>query len=149
MFELLPPASNAMLWIFLPMCVFLLLLIGFFGYTLYGAYHSSVEVTDNELVINVPFYGRSIPLNELDIAGAERISLSANQQAGPSFGHRTNGMSVPGYRTGWYKLKNGRKALLALSSKERVVLIPGKGDYDVMLSVRDPEAFMLKLQQAQ
>ncbi|MDR2659250.1 MAG: PH domain-containing protein, partial [Spirochaetaceae bacterium] len=37
---------------------------------------------------------------------------------------RTNGISVPKFKSGWMKLRNGKKALTFITDKKDVVLIP-------------------------
>ena len=54
---------------------------------------------------------------------------------------------MPGYNAGWFRLKNGSKALLALTDRSSVVYIPTTEDYSILLSVADPEAFLAAARQ--
>jgi hypothetical protein len=52
---------------------------------------------------------------------------------------------MPGYKAGWFKLQNGQKALLFVGDSKRVVLIPVRSGYSLLLSVPDAEGFLTAL----
>jgi hypothetical protein len=85
-------------------------------------------------------WGRTIPLASLDIAGARVLALEAEPELQPV--GRTLGTGMPGYASGWLRLRNGEKALAYLTSSERVVHIPTRDGYALLLSLSDPEAFL-------
>ena len=55
---------------------------------------------------------------------------------------RTMGTGMPGYGAGWFRLANGDKALVYLTTPERVVYVPTREGYALLLSVERPEAFL-------
>jgi hypothetical protein len=55
------------------------------------------------------------------------------------------GTGLPGYRAGWFRLRNGEKALLYLTDANRAVYIPTTAGYGVLFSPVDPEAFLAAL----
>ena len=55
---------------------------------------------------------------------------------------RTMGTGLPGYQAGWYRLKNGERALLYLTDRSRAVYVPTTAGYSVLLSPAEPDAFM-------
>lgn len=55
-----------------------------------------------------------------------------------------SGSDYGGLLNGWYKLKNGRKAYLAITDQSRVVYIPTK-DFDLLLSVENGEEMVRTL----
>ena len=55
---------------------------------------------------------------------------------------RTNGMSVPGYHVGRFRLRNGSQAFATLTAMDReVVYVPLRDGTAVLLSVEDPKGF--------
>jgi hypothetical protein len=60
---------------------------------------------------------------------------------------RTNGTAIPGYRAGWFKLRNGEKALMFVTETTDVVYLPTREGYSVLMSVTNPDEFLQFLQQ--
>ena len=58
---------------------------------------------------------------------------------------RTTGVSIPGYKSGWFRLKNDEKALLFVTDQTKVVRIPTTEGYALMMTVDEPEAFLASL----
>ena len=71
------------------------------------------------------------------------MDLSAEPEYKPKW--RTNGTGLPGYQSGWFKLQNGQKALLFVADSRRVVFIPVRSGYSLLLSVSDAEQFLARL----
>jgi hypothetical protein len=55
------------------------------------------------------------------------------------------GTALPGYQSGWFRLRNGEKALLYLTDRSRAVYIPTAEGYAVVLSPIDPDGFLTAL----
>jgi len=60
---------------------------------------------------------------------------------------RTNGAGLPGYGSGWFRLANGDRALIFVTDKRRVVSLPTRGGYSVLLSLAEPAKFLEALRQ--
>jgi hypothetical protein len=103
----------------------------------YTASNLSASVEESTLQIDVPIYGRSIPLANLDVASARSVDLEQSPELRPRI--RTNGIGLPGYAVGWFKLRNGEKALAALTSRDNVLYIQTTEGYSLLLSVSEPE----------
>jgi len=58
---------------------------------------------------------------------------------------RTLGTAVPGYRSGWFALRDGERALLYVTDTRRVAYVPTRKGYGVLVSVADPEGFVESL----
>jgi hypothetical protein len=58
---------------------------------------------------------------------------------------KTIGTAIPGYRSGWFRLANGEKALLYLTDSRRVVYVPTRAGYSLLLSVDRPAEFVERL----
>ena len=61
---------------------------------------------------------------------------------------RTNGVAIPGYQSGWFKLRNGERALLFVRDKRRVVYVPTSEGYSLLVSVDEPERVAAQLRQS-
>jgi crotonobetainyl-CoA:carnitine CoA-transferase CaiB-like acyl-CoA transferase len=59
---------------------------------------------------------------------------------------RTNGVGLPGYRAGWFRLRNGEKALAFVTDVHRVTYLRTTDGYSVLLSVEQPQQFASALQ---
>jgi hypothetical protein len=55
------------------------------------------------------------------------------------------GTAYPGYRAGWFRLRNGEKALVYLTETNRTVYVPTRNGYSVMLTPQQPERFLERL----
>ena len=82
-------------------------------------------------------YGRLVPREAMDVEEARLVDLRTD----PSYrvGIRTNGIGMPGYASGWFRLKGGASALLFVTDRTRAVAIPTSLGYTLLLSPADPE----------
>jgi Bacterial PH domain len=60
---------------------------------------------------------------------------------------RRVGTAMPGYLSGWFRLRDGEKALLYLTDRTRAVYVPTRSGYSVLLSVTEPERFLARLRE--
>ncbi|RLG37654.1 MAG: hypothetical protein DRN91_04890 [Candidatus Alkanophagales archaeon] len=136
-FELVPPSSTA--WVVtLSIVVVCLALLLLFAYIAYSMRNVTVEVENDGLRIKGSLYGRFIPKEQIIKNGIRTLDLSVEREFKPRI--RTNGIGLPGYKEGWFKLRNGKKALLFVTSNT-VVYVP-TNNFAVMLSVKNPEIFV-------
>lgn len=118
----------------------LLLVIGLFAY---ASRHVNFEVSPEGLAIRGDLYGRKIPAGRLLMGEAKAVDLTADRDYALSW--RTNGAGFPGYSSGWFRLGNGDKALVFVTDKRRVVYLPTREGYNLLLSVPDQEQFLAAL----
>ncbi len=137
------PAPGSAFWILGVIGVLLVAMFALFGYIAYSGRHVRFEVSSEGLAIRGGLYGRLIPLADLDLAGARATDLSADQPL--QFAFRTNGIGLPGYKAGWFRLKNGDKALAFVTNASQVAYIPTRRGYAVLLSVVNPEKLIRAL----
>ncbi|MDQ7826877.1 MAG: PH domain-containing protein [Candidatus Eremiobacteraeota bacterium] len=97
------------------------------------------------LRIRSALYGRFIPSRAIMKDKAEIITLSKDNPLNPSW--RSNGIGLPGFAAGWFRLKNKEKALLFLTTSSNIVYIPTSEGFSVMLSVQDAGEFLRVLKQ--
>lgn len=101
------------------------------------------ELSPEGLAIRGELYGRRIPAGELLAGQARPVDLRADSDR--RLARRTNGVGLPGYRSGWFRLANGEKALVFVTDQSRVVYIPTRQGYSVLLSVERPQEFINRL----
>jgi hypothetical protein len=127
------PKTSSFAAVIIITAIFVLLIIGCIG-VMYYMNNATISVTKEYLNIKTIFYGKRIPLNEINIDGIKKLNLYENKEYNIKI--RTNGIGLPNYYVGWMKLNNGNNALVYLTDRTNVVLIPVKG-YDVLISVND------------
>ena len=141
-FGIIPANSGALttMWVIIAVVgVILIGVIALFISITHQAGHATFKVTDEGLRISPGLYGRFIPRQDIDSGGMKLINLKVDQEYRLKW--RTNGVGLPGYNAGWFKLANKEKALAFVTDKSRVVYIPTRKDYVVLLSVQEAEEF--------
>jgi len=140
------PAGAGATWVLLGLGVILLGLLALFGYMVYSSRHVHCEVSPRELRIAGDIYGRRIPVEALSLEGAKVIDLGRDEPY--RFKWRTNGTGLPGYSAGWFRLRNGEKALAFVTDRRRVLYLPTRKGYSILLSVAEPDAMLAALRRA-
>ncbi|MGF1542323.1 MAG: PH domain-containing protein [Pleurocapsa sp.] len=138
------PASAKPLWWIAIITVVLTCLLAILIYTGYSARHSRVELESDKLRVVGDLWGRTIPLESIEISEARILNLDRQSEYSPQW--RTLGTSLPGYSAGWFKLRNGSKALVYLTRRDRLVYLPTSLNYSLLLSLEKPEKFIETLQ---
>ena len=134
------PASLRTLWVFLPLVLVPLGIVTFvLGASFIGMRGARFEVSNAELRLSGDLYGRTIPAADLRGGSARRVNINKGEYQ-PT--RRTLGTGLPGYRAGWFRLRNGEKALLYVTDPTKVVYVPTRVGYAIMLSPRDPDGFL-------
>ena len=118
-------------------------LMGLFLFTLYQSFTSSLSWDDKQFSINVPLYSQTLPTSAILFSEARAIDLATEPELAPKW--RTNGLGLPGYSLGWFKLNNGSKAILSLTDSEQVMLLPTTKGFVMVMSVDDVSSALLKL----
>lgn len=137
------PASGSSIWILFAATLFLALFIAFFGWIVYSSRNAKFEVSASGLRIRADMYGREVPRHDLLPDQARIISIDKEERYRPVL--RTNGVGLPGYKSGWFELKNGEKALAFITSTKDLVYIPTNKGYCILLSVSKPSEFLESL----
>lgn len=119
------------------------LLIGL-GLVASGLNTPKLEITEKGLRLSGELYGRFIPSTELKLEQSRLVDLKREPNLAPVI--RTFGTGLPGYSTGWYRLRNGEKALLYLTDRSHAVYVPTTAGYAVLVSPKDPASFLAQLQ---
>ena len=142
-FAIVPGPSRG-LWVFFGVILLILILAGWLLLaTVRGARVSRFELSDAGLRLRGDLYGRVIPAGSLRGGAARIADLARSPDLQPRW--RTMGTAVPGYRAGWFRLRNGEKALVYLTETSHTVYVPTRNGYSVMLTPQQPERFLERL----
>jgi hypothetical protein len=136
------PASSRVFWAVGLLALFLAGTLVLFGYFAYSSLHTRYVLSERGLEIRGTLYGRLVPASAL-LPGARLVDLRTNRQLAPRL--RTNGIGLPGYRAGWFRLGNGEKALVFVTDPRRVVYVPTREGYALLLSPEQPERLLALL----
>ncbi|QSX33974.1 hypothetical protein JYB87_01580 [Shewanella avicenniae] len=117
--------------------------VGFFGWMYWQANNASVDIAQQKLQLHLPLYGRNIALSDLELNAAKVVDM--NSDDAPALSWRTNGVGLPGYQLGWFQLKQDGKALVAVSDPQRVLYIPTKLGFSLLLSSPEATALLRQL----
>jgi len=139
------PASPKPLWFLAIICMILTVVLIALAYTAYSSRNSRVEIGNDRIKLVGDFWGREIPFELLDVPNARVFDLTRNVEYSPK--RRTLGTGMPGYASGWFRLRSGEKALVYLTRRHDVVYVPTSDGYSLLLSVEEPERFIETLQQ--
>jgi len=104
-----------------------------------------VSVAGGELVVNTGLRTKRIALAPLRKHGLRVIDLRERTEFKPWL--RTMGTSLPGLAAGWFRLRNGQRALCLLLERDRVsCLRSDEDDVTLLLSLRDPDVLRALLE---
>jgi hypothetical protein len=107
----------------------------FCGIVIWAVHRRSLELTGETLTIKAGFYTRSIPRASLRIESGYVASLLDRREIAPRW--RTNGVRVPGFQAGWFRLVKGEKALVLLTDPRVVTYLPTGEGYSLLISTSD------------
>ena len=139
------PAATLSVWVFALIMICLIAIMGVFGWFLYWSKHSRFSIESGKLVIDAGFYSRQIELKDIVPDTIGLVSFEHAPALRPTL--RINGIGLPGYKAGWYRVASGEKALLHMTSQDSMLGFKTRQEYWVILSIAQAEAFALKLQQ--
>jgi hypothetical protein len=139
-FPMAPAATRALWFVPLVLAVVLVPVVALLGGTLVGARAARFEVSPAGVRLHGDWYGRTIPSGQIRGQDAKRVNFETEPELAPKW--RTMGTGLPGYQAGWFRLKNGEKALLYLTDRRRAVYVPTTAGYSLLLSPTDPDRFL-------
>ena len=134
-YDIAPTSSVAFttIWIIAGAVVVVLIgLVALLGNIAYQSRHAQFTISDAGLKIGPGVYGRFIPRDQVRADGVKVVDLKLDKEY--ALAGKTNGSNLPGFNSGWFKLKNGEKALVFVTDQSRVVYIPTSENYSVLLS---------------
>lgn len=140
------PGSSKALWIIAAISPLLFALLLLFAFFVYSSRATRFELIAEGLAIRRTLYGRTIAWSSLEVEQARIVNLRDSYDLQPTL--RTNGLGLPGYQAGWFRLRREGKGLLFVTDPSRVVALPTREGFTLLLSVRDPAGFAEALRRA-
>ena len=105
----------------------------------------ALELSADALELRSSFYRCRMPLAELELDQARLVDLDERTEYRPAV--KANGFSIPGFRSGWFLLRNRRRTFVAIADGRRKLWLPGSGKHDLLLEPRDPAALLERLRE--
>jgi hypothetical protein len=136
-FDMIPASSAVMIFSLILGAVLLSILLAF-TYISWSAKHVAFEVSNSGLKIVNGFYGREVKMDQIEIDGIRSTNLTEDTERRMKL--RTNGIGLPGFMSGWFRLVNGEKCLAFVTDQKSVLYVPTKEGFSMLLSVADPDA---------
>ena len=138
------PAHARSLWLLAAFVVTLFAVLAFLlVQTARGASRSRFEVSTQGLRLRGDMYGRLVPTSSIRGDAIRIVDVDRSPELVPRA--RTFGTAVSGYQAGWFRLRNGEKALLYLTDRSQAVYVPTTAGYSVLLSPQDPQGLVDRL----
>src|SRR5690606_36694624 len=97
----------------------------------------AVTLDSDCLAITTSFYSRRLGWRELQLSQARVVDLGERTELKPVL--KTNGTSLPGFRNGWFLLRNLHRAFVESVGCKRLVHLPTPAGYDLRLQPRQPQ----------
>jgi hypothetical protein len=167
-FPLPPPAQSSWLWLWIPLLISGLVLIGGLlsgnrgsdlhlllwvvpAIALVGAglgwmvRRRRIRLDNRELQITATLYTRKVAVEALDLAQARVVSLDEHTELKPRL--KTNGFSVPGFHAGHFRLRNLSKAFCLITDRNRVLSLPLRDGGLILLSPAQPRVLLERLRE--
>ena len=140
------PSQGKAIWVIIAFIgLVFIALFTILALTLRGAQGSRFEVSAEGLRLRGDIWGRRIPATAIKGAEARLVDFNASPELRPNW--RTAGTALGSYNSGWFRLKNGEKALLYLTTKTQVAYVPTTEGYSLLLSPQDPERFIARVKE--
>lgn len=115
------------------------------GVLAWAMHRRSLQVSDAGLRLRRWPWPRIVPWAELDVTGARIVNLDEQLELRP--GLKLAGARVPGFRSGWFRLRDGRRAYVVLTDWRRTVELPRKDGRAYLFSLLRPDAFLDAIRQ--
>ena len=110
---------------------------------LFSSKNPNAVLGTDGLKVKASFINKTWPLAALQRDSIRMLNLDENDGLKPRW--RILGVSLPGLNSGLFKLRNGEKAHIYITQKQKVVYIPTqKGS--ILLSLEKPREFIDTLQ---
>jgi hypothetical protein len=139
------PAHASVYLILVPILLIMFIGGGVATYAAFASRHVRFEVSGEGVTIRGDMVGRLVPKDKMVLKSARAADLTVDTNLAPKW--RSGGTGYPGYKAGWYRLKDESKALVFITDPHSVVYIPTVDGSCLIMSVANPEAFLTALKQ--
>lgn len=97
------------------------------------------------LEIATTFYRQKLALSELQLDAARVVSIDEHPEHKPML--KTNGMALPGFRSGWFRSRALKKLFVATAGGEQLLWLPTSRGYSLLLQPRHPRDLLQRLRE--
>ena len=104
-----------------------------------------LQLDGSGLEVATTFYKQRIAFADLKLDAARVVRPDEHPELKPLL--KSNGYALPGFRSGWFRLRNWRKAFVATSDGERVLWLPTSRGFELLLQPRDPQRLLERLRE--
>lgn len=105
----------------------------------------TLRLIDDKLHFGL-FPWRRVAVAAFDLDHAGIVNLDEHRELQPVW--RIAGTAMPGYRSGWFRLRDKRRAYVVLTDLRRVLVLPKRDGGLLLFSLARPEALLDALQRA-
>lgn len=112
------------------------------GVMLFALKRRSVELASGMLDVRAALFRQRTPVADIDLERARVVDLAERTELHPLL--KTNGMSLPGFQAGRFRLRGQfGKAFCLVTDRRRVLWLPLRdGKAQLLLSLEDPQALL-------
>lgn len=104
-----------------------------------------IELTDGSITVATCVHRETLPLSDLHLDQARVFDLDEHPAYRPTIS--THAFSLPGFQSGWFRLRNGEKALVACAGGRRLLRLPTSRGHCLLLQPRQPQVLLDRLQE--
>lgn len=105
---------------------------------------AKVTLGGGVLELHCGFYRQRIPATQLQVENARVLNLDEHPEWRP--GLKTNGIGLPGFAAGHFRLRNlKRKAFCLLTRRQQVLVLPETSGRVLLLSLAQPQQLLQAL----
>lgn len=144
------PTLDKMGWVAFGFGAFCLVMTLFFAGVMAFAWstvrslqHTEFILKDDGLHVRCFPFSREYAYGVLDLAGAVVTDFQEHPEFKPTL--RTAGTSLGSLKGGWHRLRNGNKAMLYVTTRDTLVVIPTTLGHTLLISPQDPVRFLERL----
>ena len=103
-----------------------------------------MKITAKYVQVGVFPYRTRVSINSVLVDSVEMLPDGEH----PRLRWRKNGIGLPGMQLGWFTTSRGKPVFAATAGKQGRVLIPTRGEHNLLVSCRDPERVVAALRAA-
>ena len=104
-----------------------------------------LQIDGSSLEVATTFYKQRIAFTDLRLDAARVVRFGEHPELRPLL--KSNGYALPGFRSGWFRLRNWHKAFVAASDGERLLWLPTTRGFDLLLQPKDPQRLLARLRE--
>jgi len=111
----------------------------------FGLRRQSLQVDAQCITVRSSFFRTQVAIAQLQLDQARVVDLAEHTELRPLL--KVRGYGLPGFRSGWYRLRDRRKAFVATADSRLLLWLPSSAGHGLLLDVRDPSALLLQLRE--